>query len=224
MESFVDSRSRNAVIKRMIELGLIAERSEILPSKRKKSNKSQPSNGSDNETSDSDSNDSDESDVRDTRKVHVTIKTAQQSKKSKKIKQKQASTRQRLDDIQINVADVQRQIVDIDESLKQHFAWLQESLNDAAEDAAAAADDDDSDDPNDGVPIVPYSMAQKEALENPQFKNILLGLGMHEPIAEMVSAIFDKPLYYIYSIINKCVSPRYTNCKRVDFIFLLTSI
>lgn len=189
MESFVESRSRNSVIKRMIELGLIAERSEILPSKRKKSSKkSQPkSNGSDNETSDSDSNDSD--DESDTRKVRVTIKTAQNSKKPKKINQKQTSTRQRLNEILINVADVQRQIVDIDESLKQHFAWLQESLNDAAEDAAAD-DDDDSDDPNDGVPIVPYSMAQKEALDSSQFKNILLGLGLHEPIAEMVRAIF----------------------------------
>lgn len=191
MESFVESRSRNSVIKRMIELGLIAERSEILPSKRKKSSKkSQPSsNASNNETSDSDSNsdDSDGSDERDARKVRVTIKTAKNSKKSKNAKQNRAAPpRQRLNAVQMNVADVQRQIDGIDESLKQHFAWLQESLNDAAEDAAAA-DDDDCDDPNDGVPIVPYSMAQKEALESPQFRNILLGLGLHEPVAEMVS-------------------------------------
>lgn len=191
MASFVDSRSRNSVIKRMIELGLIAERSEILPSKRNKSNKSRPTNGSDNDTSDSDSNDSDSSDGRDTRKVRLTIKTAQDSKKSKKTKQKPATARKRLDAIQINVAEVQRQIADMDESLKEHFAWLQESLNDAAEDAAAA-DDDDTDDPNDGVPIVPYSMAQKEALENPQFKAMLLGLGLHEPVAEMVRAIWWK--------------------------------
>lgn len=188
MGSFVDSRSRNSVIKRMIELGLIAERSEILPSKRKKSNKSRPSNGSVNESSDSDSNDSDESDENDTRTVRLTIKTAQNSKKSKKLKQKQASTaRKRLNDIRINVAEVQRQIDDMDDDLKQHFDWLKESLNDAAEDAAS--DDDEDDDPNDGVPIVPYSMAQKDALENPQFKNLLLGLGLHEPIAEMVRAM-----------------------------------
>lgn len=190
MESFVESRSRNSVIKRMIELGLIAERSEILPSKRKKSsNKSrQPSsNMSDGETSDSDSNsDSDGSDKRDTRKVRVTVKTTKNSKKSKKAQQnKAAATRHRLNAIQMNVADVQRQINDIDESVKEHFAWLQESLNDAAEDAAA----DDDDDPNDGVPLVPYSSAQKEALENPQFKSILLGLGLQEPVAEMVCAL-----------------------------------
>lgn len=204
MESFVESRSRNSVIKRMIELGLIAERSEVLPSKRKKSsNKShQPSsNMSDGETSDSDSNsDSDGSDERDTRKVRVTVKT---SKKSKKLKpNKAATTRHRLNAIQMNVADVQRQINDIDDGLKQHFAWLQESLNDAAEDAAAA-DDDESEDPNDGVPIVPYSMAQKEALENPQFKSILLGLGLHEPIAEMVCALnlFEASAVFIIHIV-----------------------
>lgn len=186
MESFVDSRSRNSVVKRMIELGLIAERSEILPSKRKKSKKSnqQSSTQSDNESDNSD-DDSDGSDEHDTRKVRVTVKT---TKKSKKVKPNKAAPRQRLNAIQMNVTDVQRQIGDIDENLKQHFAWLQESLNDAAEDAADA-DDDDSEDPNDGVPIVPYSMAQKEALENAQFKSILLGLGLHEPIAEMVNHI-----------------------------------
>lgn len=189
MESFVDSRSRNSVIKRMIELGLIAERSEILPSKQRKSKNSRPSNGSDNDTSDndSDSSDSDGSDEHDTRKIRLTIKTARNSKKSKQSKQKSASiARQKLNDIRINVAEVQLQIVDINDDLKQHFDWLKESLNDAADDVNAD-DDDDDDDPNDGVPIVPYSMAQKDALENPQFKKLLLALGLHEPIAEMVS-------------------------------------
>lgn len=185
MDSFVENRSRNSVIKRMIELGLIAERSEILPSKRRKSNKNKPSNDSDDGSSDSDSNDSDGSSSNDTRMVKVTVKTTKHSKKSKDkpTKQKQASSR-KLNEIKINVADVQRQITEIDEAIKVHFAWIQESLNDAAEDAD---DIDDLTDPSDGVPIVPFSMAQKETLEHEQFKKILLSLGLQEPIKEMVS-------------------------------------
>lgn len=189
MDSFVENRSRNAVIKRMIELGLIAERSEILPSKRRKSNKSKPSNASDDdESSGSDGNDSDGSSTHDTRKVKVTVKTTKNSTKTngKTSKQKQAPSR-KLNEIKINVTDVQDRIAGIDESIKVHFAWVQESLNDAAEDVDDA---DDLSDPSDGVPIVPFSMAQKEALENTQFKNILLGLGLQEPIKEMVSQEF----------------------------------
>lgn len=189
MESFVENRSRNAVIKRMIELGLIAERSEILPSKRKKSNKNKTSIESENESSDNDSDDSDDSTTPDTRKVNVTVRTTKKTiKKSKEmaLKQKQATSRS-LNEITINVADVQRRINEIDESMKIHFAWVQESLNDAAEDAD---DIDDLSDPSDGVPIVPFSMSQKEAIENIQFKEILLGLGLQEPIKEMVNEIF----------------------------------
>lgn len=185
MEVFGDTRSKNAVIKRMIQLGLIAERSEILPSKRKKSKKSMPSNGSDSESGDSDTEDSDAGDTGDTRRVKVTIRNVRNSKKSteKVSKQKQPPTRQ-LAEIKINVDDVKRQITEIDESIKVQFAWIQESLNDAAEDAD---DNDDLSDPSDGVPIVPFSMAQKEALENSQFKNLLLGLGLQEPIKDMVN-------------------------------------
>lgn len=63
MESFVDKRSKNATIKRMIELGLIAERSEILPSKRKKSRKSQANTEGDSDGSGSESSDSDDDDA-----------------------------------------------------------------------------------------------------------------------------------------------------------------
>lgn len=188
MESFVENRSRNAVIKRMIEIGLIANRSEILPSKRRKSNKNAASIGSEDESSGNESSDSVDSSTRDTRKVKVTVKTttkANNTKRSKggESKLKQASSRS-LNEIKINVADVQRQIDEVDESIKVHFPWMQESLNDAAEDAD---DNDDLTDPSDCVPIVPFSMAQKEALDNIQFKNILLALGLQEPIKEMVS-------------------------------------
>lgn len=181
MDAFVDKRSKNAIIKRMIEIGLIAERSEILPSKRKKSRKSQSNREDGSDESDSD-NSSDEDDALDTRPVRVTIKNV---KKSKAPKQKAQSTR-KLQAITLNVAEIQRQVSDMDEELKTHFDWLQESLNDAAEDAD---DIDDLSDPSDGVPIVPFSSAQRDALQNPQFKQLLQVLGLQEPIKEMVSIL-----------------------------------
>lgn len=182
MEVFVDKRSKNATIKRMIELGLIAERSEILPSKRKKSRKSQPNT----EDASSDSDASDESDdAPDSRPVKVTILQTKKSK-SKPPKPKQQPMRQ-LPKIHLKVADIQRQVNEIDDSLKVHFEWIQESLNDAAEDVD---DNDDSTDPSDGVPIVPFSMAQREAMENPQIKSLLQALGLQEPVKEMVSLTF----------------------------------
>ncbi|XP_031631724.1 protein timeless homolog [Contarinia nasturtii] len=179
MDTFVDKRSKNAIIKRMIEIGLIAERSEILPTKRKKSHKSQAANRENGSSeSGSDNSDSDDDDALDTRPVRVTIKN---TKKSKAPKQKQQPVR-KLQTITLNVTEIQQNITEMDESLKIHFDWLQESLNDAAEDVD---DIDDLSDPSDGVPIVPFSSAQREALENSQFKQLLQVLGLQEPIKEM---------------------------------------
>lgn len=180
MQVFVDKRSKNAIIKRMIELGLIAERSEILPSKRKRARKSQGNTEEDSSGSDSDA--SDDSDTHDSRPVRVTIKTTKTTK-AKPSSSKQQPVRQ-LPKIMINAAEIQRQVAEMDENLKAHFGWIQESLNDAAEDADEI---DDLSDPSDGVPIVPFSMAQKEALESVQLKNLFHALGLQEPVKEMVS-------------------------------------
>lgn len=187
MHVFVDKRSKNAIIKRMIELGLIAERSEILPSKRKRARKSQSNtegdgsgsgSGSDSEASD----DSDNSDMHDSRPVRVTIKT------TKKAKEKPSTSKQQpgrqLPKIMINAAEIKRQVAEMDENLKVHFGWIQESLNDAAEDVD---ENDESSDPSDAVPIVPFSMAQKEALESVQLKKLFHALGLQEPVLGMVS-------------------------------------
>lgn len=185
METFVDKRSKNATIKRMIELGLIAERSEILPSKRKRSRKSQPNAEGDSDDSGSGSNSSDsddDDDVHDSRPVRVTIKNTKKPN-AKSAKPKQQPVRE-IPKITLNVTDIQKQIAEMNDDLKTHFEWLQESLNDAAEDTN---DNDDLSDPSDGVPLVPFSMSQKEALANPQFKKLLQTLGLQEPLKEMVN-------------------------------------
>lgn len=52
MHVFNKKRSKKAVIKRMIQLGLIAEESEILPVRKRRDNKSRESEGNSNESSD----------------------------------------------------------------------------------------------------------------------------------------------------------------------------
>lgn len=37
-----------------------------------------------------------------------------------------------------------------------------------------------------GIPLVPFLVAQKEAFENAKFKELLIALGMQEPVKEMV--------------------------------------
>lgn len=174
MELFVDSRSRNAVIKRMIELHLIADRSEILPSKRKKSRKSMPSNDSGNSDSSDDDNSDDEN--TDTRRVKVTVKTV--AAKKAKSKPSNASAPRKLSKVALNVADVKRILSEVDDDIKQHFEWIQESLNDAAEDVEET---DASEDPDDGVPLVPFTVKQKDAFDNVKFKELLTALGLEQP-------------------------------------------
>lgn len=147
MEVFVDTRTRNAVIKRMIQLGLIADRSEVLPSKRKKSRKSMPSNESDDN---GDSESSDDDDALDTRRYKVTVKNI--TKKNSKTKGASTKQPRKLTKISFDANNLKRIITECGDDVKQHFDWIQESLNDAAEDA-----EDASEDPDDGVPLVPFT-------------------------------------------------------------------
>lgn len=147
MEEFFDTRSRNAVIKRMVEIGLIAERSEILPSKRKKSSgaKSQPANRSDDESGSDGDGDSDDSDATDKRTVKVTVKNVR-SKATTKAKPAKPDATRKSAKPSLDVAKLRRIAAELDASVKEHLEWVQESLNDAAEDAEDVDDDEDTND------------------------------------------------------------------------------
>lgn len=172
METFAESRSRNAVIKRMIEIGLIADRSEILPSKRKRAAKSGGRGQSDEESA----SESDASDVPQTRPVQITKKKAKTPKE-----RPNASVRAMPQKTRLDATGIRQILSELEEELKENFEWIQESLNDAAEDA-----EDPSEDPDDGVPLVPFSAAQREAFENESFKKLLVALGFQEPLKDMV--------------------------------------
>lgn len=192
MEEFMENRSRNAVIKRMIQLGLIADRSEVLPSKRKKS-KSVP-DGSDNDDSDeSDSSEGSGSEA-DARRVKVTVKHVKNRNKASAPKSTTAAKR-KIGKHSLNFAEVRQLVDELKESEEESLIWIQESLNDAAEDA-----EDASEDPDDGVPLVPFAAEQREALEKPKFLELLKALGFQEPVKDMVrNTLFNPTWLPIYS-------------------------
>lgn len=180
MEEFSVSRSRNAVIKRMIQLGLIANRSEILPSKRRKSRLGKEAENTESDQSD----ESDGSDVPESRNVKITVKNVRKKPKAATALPVQAKLKKTK--VMLNVNEV-KQIIDmIDDKTKENFEWLRESLNDAAEDATT---EDDIDEHEDGVPLVPFTVAQRDALSNNEFKQLLRALGLQEPIKQMASSI-----------------------------------
>lgn len=172
MKYFRPVRSRNAVVKRMCELGLIANRTEICPLKQKNATKNNESVGEKKISI---------SDVYDSSEDQLSFTRSAESNENITLNQKQTRNRT-LENRTLDAEDIHYKFEAIDHDLKIHIRWIQESLDDAAEDY-----DDDSCDPNDGVPIVPFSLAQKKALDNKQFKDLLLSIGLQEPSQNMVS-------------------------------------
>lgn len=175
METFARDRSRNAVIKRMIELGLIADRSEILPSKRKRAK----SGGQENSDNDESGTESDESGIPDSRPVKIIRKKVKPTVSKENTNR---SIRSMPTKAKIDVSNIKNILNELGENFIESLNWIQESLNDAAEDA-----EDPSDDPDDGVPLVPFTAVQREAFDNDVFKKLLIALGFQEPIKDMVS-------------------------------------
>lgn len=180
MRTFVDKRSRNNVINRMITLGLIAERSEILPSKRKKSNIANSKNDSDSDS------DSSSSSSNFNRPVKITVKQNKSKKSGSNSIPPKSRSVNKLPEVSLDIAAVKCIISNIDVESKEHLDWIIEALNDAAEDAE---DDEDDGDDADGVPLVPFSIAQKTALKTECFESLLTALGMQKPSKEMVISI-----------------------------------
>ena len=163
MEVFKGKRSKKAIVKRMIQLHLIADETEILPSKksRKKSHggdsegHSENDERSESEESDSDADDDDGSRIR------------KQSRQSMSVSRS---------NYQISQRDVTNYRIELEESLKEAIEWIIESLKEAAEDFEEV-----SDEVSDAIPIVALSESQKLALDNPQFQGLLRSINLIEP-------------------------------------------
>lgn len=148
MEVFNKKRSKKAVLKRMVQLGIIADESEIAPA-RKKKNRKEHERDSSNESSDSDNDDEPHSN---------------------------AHNRQRTGKYQMNRRETSGLRIELEESLKEAIEWIVESLNEAANDFEKP-----SDDPDDAIPIVPFTESQKSAMENAQFLKLLESINLQAP-------------------------------------------
>ena len=150
----------------MLQLHIIADKSEILPQKpRKRQGKKQ------RETSESG-----EHDEYDFTEDEPVPSSSGLSKAKKPFKTKQ----RKIVRTPLDVGTVRALLSQIDlEKFQQVVDWLKECLEDAAEDTEEAAEEED------GVPIVPLLELQKEAIEDANFKKVLIALGMQPPVFGM---------------------------------------
>lgn len=152
MEVFNRKRSKKAVVKRMVQLGLIADESEILPPKRRR-NPREEHEGMDHERRSSDESSEESSDD-----------------------DEDLQPRQLVKNFNLNKRAVAKLRLELEESMKEAIEWIKESLEEAAEDFEKV-----SDDPDDAIPIVAFSDSQREALENPQFRALMEALSFIAP-------------------------------------------
>lgn len=161
MEVFKGKRNKKAIVKRMIQLHLIADETEILPPK--KSREKNHEDGDSERHSESDErSESDESGTDDNN-----------SRIGRNSRQSMSVSRSNY---QISQRDVTNYRIELEESLKEAIEWIIESLKEAAEDFEEV-----SDEISDAIPIVPFSESQKLALDNPQFQGLLRSINLIEP-------------------------------------------
>lgn len=158
-EAFVEKYNKNNIIKRMLQLHLIADRSEIVPKKKGRQSKKKGNTEFDEEGEFNEEEGS---------------RPRNPNKKSKPKKRT-------INKSPIDVPSVQSLINQLKDDFEEAITWLHESLKDASEDI------DQTEDEEDGVPLVALGSAEKDAMENTDFHKLLLALGLQPPIEGMES-------------------------------------
>lgn len=171
VDSFDPKRTKPFIINKMINLGLIASKDEILPSKRKRAAAGKQSRSNDSSDNDDGENNVHEKENKNQRPMKNVTKSTKKKSTRKAVTAK----------ISLNISELRSQIGRLEESLRPVLEWLEQSLNDAAEDLD---DEDPSDDPDDCVPLVPFTAEQRSAIESPEFQELLKGLGFQQPGSE----------------------------------------
>ncbi|XP_055851009.1 protein timeless homolog [Episyrphus balteatus] len=182
MDVFGERRSKNHIIKRMIQLHLIADKSEILPAKTTKKKKSK-------------------SNVEGEEEGHRS-KTSSKSKKSPQKQPNRTIIRTPLD-----VGTIRSLMENVDSNFADALEWLKESFADAAEDSETPSEEDD------GVPLLPLLEIQKEAMEDDNFKKLLLALGAQPPLESMEN-YWRIPTYLNASDLK--LRERILGCEEID--------
>ncbi|XP_075147569.1 circadian regulator timeout [Haematobia irritans] len=165
LDEFEGRRNKQQIIKRMIQIHIIADKSEILPQKprKRKSKKNANENDEENEFMEEPmfGGGSGKS------------KTTNARKPAKAQKRKIVRT-------PLDVGTVRALLGQIDaEKYQEAIDWLKECLDDAADDTEEPGEEDD------GVPLLPLQTHQKEAMEDENFKKVLVALGVQPPVLGM---------------------------------------
>ncbi|XP_017039963.1 protein timeless homolog isoform X2 [Drosophila ficusphila] len=171
VNEFAERRTKQQIIKRMLQIHMIADKSEILPPKTKgrgRAKKQQSENEGDG-------------DEYDFAEEPMMEESGYRKPKTKPKKPKKAKKRQVVR-TPLDVGTVRALISQVNsEKYQSAIEWLQESLQDASEETEEPAEDDD------GVPLLPLMQDQKDAMEDGDFQKVLVALGMQPPILGMES-------------------------------------
>lgn len=173
------SKSQRMIVNRLVYLGCISGRDQVVPPKKRTATNKKKSR--DGEAS---GDDGDEFEFAQRNDGTSFLKRTVKTKKPSKAKDKNKSRPMRkAAKKSFNVATAQELIKRLTEEqgMADTVEWLREAFEDVAEDLQ-----DEDVDQEDAIPLVPITAVQREAVENADFKTLLRELGMQEPLEEMV--------------------------------------
>ncbi|XP_047983993.1 protein timeless homolog isoform X2 [Leguminivora glycinivorella] len=175
------NRPKRSFVERMLELGIIQDKKQC----RKKRQKGMKSNGeergdSDNDKSSDSSSESARSDSDSDRSrpsSPVTKKPIKKTERAKEAPKKKPAKKQ----VQLSASEIAKLLVGaVEAGLTEPLKWVAESLEEVALDQEAEGFDPTSE----GIPLLPLSSDCLEAMENEQFKKVLMGIGIMPPSDE----------------------------------------
>ncbi|XP_037891579.1 protein timeless homolog [Glossina fuscipes] len=168
LDDFEGRRNKQQVIKRMLQLHLIADKSEIMPEKPKRAKSKKKQNS---EIEDFDA----EEEL--TEGISQNGEVLQNRNRKPAKPRKHKTVRAPLD-----IGTVKSLLSQVDQDTNQEaLNWLRECLDDAAEDIEEPSEEDD------GVPLLPLQEIQKQAMEDENFQKLLLAFGVQPPVLGMES-------------------------------------
>uniref|UniRef100_A0A1I8N7D7 Timeless C-terminal domain-containing protein n=1 Tax=Musca domestica TaxID=7370 RepID=A0A1I8N7D7_MUSDO len=171
LSEFEERRNKQQIIKRMLQLHIIADKSEILPQKPRK-RKSKKKNSDDDEENDEF--------MQEEGGMSERAKSSSSSSKPSKSRKPAKSQKRKIVRTPLDVGTVRALLGQIDaDKYQESIDWLKECLDDAADDEDEPSEEDD------GVPLLPLQPQQKEAMEDDNFKKVLVALGIQPPVLGM---------------------------------------
>lgn len=221
IENLEIKRSKNEVIKRMITLGLIADKSEIVPTRKKKSkvpmegHEGVDENEMRGETSENDLSESD-SDVDSDEENNPPIFAVKSTTSNSLLKQlksnsiKPAAKKRVIKKSTLDLKSINVLRNEIEESHKDALDWIIEAFNEAADDF-----EEISDEPDDAIPIVPITAFQIDAVENVQFKKLMTAVGIQKPDSSVSLLCLQSVLL---SLNPKTVSRQFIFIENFNFV------